>query len=270
MSTMVGPQRHEYWAAYAINTFRGAPLCLGVWMSHARFNAILVALSFTDRDPPPFLDKFWEVCQMIEAWGGGGGGGGKHEQHVCPWLHELPGRVHERVDVNKFTCPGFMFVPCKPWPFGNEYHMVCCCLSGIMWGIDLVEGKDHPQQLCQLEYEELGSTVGLLLRMLFPIFHLGFVVILDSGFCGLKGIVELRKKGVFAGALIKKRRYWPKYIHGDEVKEHFNDKEVGDADSWGGKLEDVPFHVFAMKEPDYVMSLMSTYGTNARDGYKET
>ena len=111
--------------------------------------------------------------------------------------------------------------------------------------------------------------VGLLLQMLFPIFHLGFVVILDSGFCVLKGIVELCKKGVFASALIKKRRYWPKYICGDEVKEHFNDKEVGDADSWGGKLEDVPFHVFTIKEPDYVMSLMSTYGTNAWDGYKE-
>ena len=104
--------------------------------------------------------------------------------------------------------------------------------------------------------------------MLFPIFHLGFVFILDSGFCVLKGNVELRKKGVFASALIKKR-YWLKYIRGDKVKEHFNDKEVGDADSWGGKLEDVPFHVLAMKEPDYVMSLMSTYGTNAQDGYKE-
>ena len=44
--------------------------------------------------------------------------------------------------TNKFTCPGFMFVPCKPWLFGNEYHTVCCCTSGIMWGIDLVEGKD--------------------------------------------------------------------------------------------------------------------------------
>ena len=112
--------------------------------------------------------------------------------------------------------------------------------------------------------------VGLLLRMLLPIFHLSFVVILDSGFCVLKGIVELHKKGVFASALIKKKRYWPKYIHGDGVKEHFNDKEVGDANSWGGKLEGVPFHVFTMKEPDYVMSLISTYGTNVWDGYKET
>ena len=32
----------------------------------------------------------------------------------------------------------------------------------------------------------------------------------------------------------------------------------------------VPFHVFAMKEPDYVMSLISTYRTNSQDGYKET
>ena len=111
--------------------------------------------------------------------------------------------------------------------------------------------------------------VGLLLQMLFPIFHLGFVVILNSGSCVLKGIVELRKKGVFTSALIKKRGYWLKYIRGDKGKEHFNNKEVGDADSWGGKLEDVSFHVFAMKEPDDVMSLMSTYGMNVWDDYKE-
>ena len=260
---MVGPQRHEYWAAYPINAFRGVPLRLGVWMSHARFDAIFAALSFTDCKPPPFLEKFWEVRQMIDAWGSN-----MNNAFAPGYMNCLDESVS--VWTNKFTCPGFMFVPRKPWPFGNKYHTVCCCLSGIMWGIDLVEGKDHPRQLGQLKYEELGSMVGLLLRMLFPIFHLGFVVILDSGFCVLKGIVELRKKGVFASALIKKRRYWPKYIRGEEVKEHFNDKEVGDADSWGGKLEDVPFHVFAMKEPDYVMLLMSTYGTNARNGYKET
>ena len=93
---------------------------------------------------------------------------------------------------------------------------------------------------------------------------------MSSGFCMLKGIIELRKNGVFASALIKKRRYWPKYIRGEEIKDHFKDKEVGDTNSWAGQLDSVPFHVLAMKEPDYVMSLMSTYGTNRRDGYKET
>ena len=100
-----------------------------------------------------------------------------------------------------------------------------------MWGIDLVEGKDRPRALGQQQFDDMGSTVGLLLRMLTPIFHKGYVIILDSGFCVLKGIIELRKK-VFASALIKKRRYWPKFIRGDDIKAHFDNKEVGETDSW--------------------------------------
>ena len=96
------------------------------------------------------------------------------------------------------------------------------------------------------------------------------MVILDSGFCVLKGIIKLRKKGVFASALIKKKQYWPKYIKGDDIKAHFNDKNVGNMDSWAETFGNIPFHVYAMKEPDYVMSLMSTYGTNDRDNGKET
>ena len=34
-------------------------------------------------------------------------------------------------------------------------------------------------------------------------------------------------------------------------------------------MEEVPFHVYTMKEPDYMMSLMSMYGTNQCSG-KET
>ena len=34
-------------------------------------------------------------------------------------------------------------------------------------------------------------------------------------------------------------------------------------------MEEVPFHVYVMKEPDYMMPLMSMYGTNQRSG-KET
>ena len=45
---------------------------------------------------------------------------------------------------------------------------------------------------------------------------------------------------------------------------------MGDADSWAGTLDNIPFHVYAMKELDYIMSLMSTYGTNDHDNRKET
>jgi hypothetical protein len=44
------------------------------------------------------------------------------------------------------------------------------------------------------------------------------------------------------------------------VFEHFVGKYVGDVDTWQGVLDNIPFHVFVMKEPDYVMQLMSTYG----------
>ena len=48
---------------------------------------------------------------------------------------------------NNYTCPGFMFVPQKPWPFWKNYHIICCMLSVILLGIEIVEGKDRPKGL---------------------------------------------------------------------------------------------------------------------------
>ena len=155
---------------------------------------------------------------------------------------------------------------------GNEWHTICCAISGIMYWIELVEGKDRPNQMGPEEFSEKGGkTVGLMLRMCQPIWHTGKVVILDSGFCVLKGIVELKKVGVYASALIKKRRYWPKYVDGNAINAHFATKDVGDVDAWPGELDGVSYHLFCMKEPDYVMSLMSTYGTTSPNiGQEET
>ena len=168
--------------------------------------------------------------------------------------------------VNEYSCPGFMFVPRKPWPFGNEYHDAGCAESDIIWSLDLHEGKDRPTKLSPKEFDDLGKMTGLLLRLTKPVWSTGKVFVLDSGFCVLKAIVELRNKGLFAASLIKKRRYWPKYIPGNDIIQHFVDKEVGHCDALVGKMNGVPFHVHAMKEPDYVMMLMSTYRTLTRMG----
>jgi hypothetical protein len=65
-----------------------------------------------------------------------------------------------------------------------------------------------------------GRTVGLLLRLCAGIASRGMVVLLDSGFCVLQGLVELKKIGVFASAaVIKKRRYWPKYVPGKQIND---------------------------------------------------
>ena len=261
MATFTGPDRSDFWSLGEVDCFVGAPMCLGHLMSRKRFEAILKALSYTSRQHPAFWDRFWEVRQMLDAWNAN-----MMEQFTPSWANCLDESMSTW--TNKYSCPGWMFVPRKPWPFGNEYHSVCCSLSGILWQMELVEGKDSPSQIVP-KFSNEGKTVGLLLRVLEPIFAKRMVVILDSGFCVLRGIIELKKRGVYASALIKKRKYWPKHIKGAEIKAHFDGKDVGDCDSWKGMMEEVPFHVYAMKEPDYIMSLMSTYGTNLRTG-KET
>ena len=261
MATITGPDWTALWSMGEVDCFVGAPMRLGHFMSNKRFEVILKALSCTSCQPPAFRDRFWEVWEMLDAWNTD-----MTEQFTPSWVSCLDKSMSTW--TNKYSCPGWMFVPQKPWPFGNEYHTVCCSLSGILWQMELVEGKDSPSEIVP-KFNNEGKTVGLLLRVLEPIFAKGMTVILDSGFCVLNGIIKLKKRGKYASALIKKWKYWPKHIKGDYIKAHFNGKEVRDCDSWKGVMEDVPFHVYTMKEKDYVMSLMSTCGTNLRTG-KET
>ena len=126
--------------------------------------------------------------------------------------------------INEYMCPGFMYVPRKPWKFGNEYHDAGCADSDIIWALDLREGKDHPQHLGPKEFDNIGKTTGILLQLTKPVWSTGKVFVLDSGFCVLQALVELKKKGLFAAALIKKCRYWPKYVPGGEIFAHFDNK----------------------------------------------
>jgi len=99
-----------------------------------------------------------------------------------------------------------------------------------------------------------------------PLFSTSKCIVADSAFCIIKCIVELHKKGIYMSALIKKHHYWPCSVDGDAIAAHFADKEVGSVDALPGVLEGIPFHIYCMKEPDYVTSIMSTYGTLERVG----
>ena len=85
------------------------------------------------------------------------------------------------------------------------------------------------------------------------------MVIIDSGFCVTKGLVELQKKGVFGAELINKRKYWPANTKGDEIDAYFALKEVGNVDALKQVHDRVAHHVFRMKDTDYVIKLMTTY-----------
>ena len=135
--------------------------------------------------------------------------------------------------------------------------------------MEIRERKDQPRELPK-EHDNKGKTVGTLLRLMKPIHGLGKLVVLDSGFCVLQGLVELNKLGVFAHALIKRCRYWPKHVKGDDIIQHFANKEVGSADALRGQLDGVPVYIYSMKEPDYTMMLMATYGNLVRQGEEKT
>ena len=110
-----------------------------------------------------------------------------------------------------WTCPGFMYVPRKHHTMGNKYHSIVCDVSGIIYVIELVEGKDDPNELNNTrQYDDKDKTAGLLLRLCKGFFSTVKIVILDSGFCVLQvSIIKLKKMGVYACAMIKKQRYWP-------------------------------------------------------------
>ena len=70
--------------------------------------------------------------------------------------------------------------------------------------------------------------MGLLLRMMKSYFSTVRYVILNYGFCVLKELIQLSKKGVFACSVIKNRRYRPCMVPVKEMEANFWEVEVGE------------------------------------------
>ncbi len=152
---------------------------------------------------------------MIAAWNDN-----MKECFVPSWILCLDKLMSIWFSMN--TCPGWVFGPRKPHPFGNKYHSMCCRHSSMMDAIELVEGKDHPMEMSQPEYKDLGGkTVGLLLRLCKNYFGSAHYVVLDSGFFVLKVLVELKRIGVHACSLIKKQINWSAMVPRDIFDAHF-------------------------------------------------
>ena len=254
MSTIRGCERREFWSIDEINEFSGAPYRFSIYMTRGRFEDILSSLSLTDKEPPLFIDKFYYIRQMVDCWNDN-----MKNNFVPSWISCLDESMCTW--TSKYTCPGWMVVPRKPHPYGNEYHTICCGKSGIMYTVEIVEGKDRPKELGKLLMSEKGKTVGLVLRMTTHIHGTGKVVVMDSGFCVLDALLELKIRGVYGSAVIKKRKYWPKGIKGDEIIEHMHDRSLGDVDALYGTKDNKSFYVYAMKDAIYTMMLMATYGS---------
>ena len=105
---------------------------------------------------------------------------------------------------------------------------------------DLTEGKAHPRQARTLYFEDLGGkTVGLLLRMVKIYFITGGYVSIDYGLCVLKGLIKLRKKGIFDCDVIKKKRYRPSTVPDKYTEDNFGDVEVAETYAIQGTVDDI-------------------------------
>ena len=137
MATISGCSRRQFWSVLEIHPFEGAPYRFHSYMTFKRFEAIRRCLGYTNHLKPSFVDRFWEVRAMIDHWNG-------HMKRIfsSSWVSCLDESMS--IWYSKWTCPGWMFVPRKPHPYGNEYHSICCGLSGIMFQVELVEGKEEP------------------------------------------------------------------------------------------------------------------------------
>jgi hypothetical protein len=119
---------------------------------------------------------------------------------------------------------------------------------------------ERPFSSGRREVERLGKTTGLLLWMLATYFSTGWYVVLDSGFCVLKSLIELTKVGIFASAVIKKRRYWLAFVPGEAINRQFDNLGLGVGDSLAisRKLDGKEYFLWGLKEPSYVMKMMAT------------
>ena len=160
--------------------------------------------------------------------------------------------------TNRFTCLGWVFCPRKPYPEGNEYHTICCGVTGILFDLELREGKDRPSELPAEEFSEEGKTAGLLLRLTKTIHHTARYVVLDSGFCVLMALLALKKKGVYGGEVIKKQHFWSSLVARDAMDCHFEDKEVGAVAAVEGNHAGVCYIIWSMKDAGYITKIMGT------------
>ena len=116
LSTMSGFKRDDFWSLKEIRLEEGAPYRFHHWMSGRRFKQILAHLRYNDGPPPQYKDHFWEVRGMVKIWN-------KHMVDIYEpgWVSCLDESIS--IWTNRWTCPGWTFVPRKPHPFGNEYHI---------------------------------------------------------------------------------------------------------------------------------------------------
>jgi hypothetical protein len=62
-------------------------------------------------------------------------------------------------------------------------------------------------------------------------------------------------------AVIKKRKHWPRHVPGTIMDASAQGLDIGATDAIQGVLDNTPYKLFVMKDAEFNMKLMSTYGS---------
>jgi hypothetical protein len=124
MACYMGHSPEDYWAP-KVSTGNVSedkmndtpPMNFHKYMSRKRFVALTTVLHFTCMPSPCYRDKFWQIHNTICAWN-------KNVQSFFVAASVLCLDKSMSIWHNQWTCPGWVFCPRKPHPFGNEYHTV--------------------------------------------------------------------------------------------------------------------------------------------------
>ncbi len=138
--------------------------------------------------------------------------------------------------------------------------------------METVEGNDQPPQLGAPEFASKGNmrARGLFLHMTKPIFYAGQYVIIDSGFCVLKGFMHWEERHLcclspssasFGLNLFQKLTF----LNTSRTRMLV----VGSIYAISWMLDNVKYNVWCMKELKNVMIIMTTDGALSLEGAME-
>lgn len=114
--TVQGCHVRDFWSLKPEDRFRGAPFRVYDLMDRSRFKAILWSLTYVSLpDEDTNSNKFKHVRTLIKQWNQN-----MTTNFTSSWIICLDESMSPW--TNCWTCPGYMYVPRKPHPFGNEYH----------------------------------------------------------------------------------------------------------------------------------------------------
>ena len=103
------------------------------------------------------------------------------------WVSVLDESIQEW--NNRYTCPGRMFVPHKPHPFGEKYHTIECSKSKFVGNVEIVEGKSRPRVIGKKKFQENRDMDGFMVSITKKLWRIGKVTVMDSGFCVLEILI---------------------------------------------------------------------------------